>query len=119
LVFLAGGAAGTIAKSISADDMQVSDAIYGSCRRYVCRERLEAMLDYEQRLNLFKNVLQLYGYLFDRRCIVQLTEINHAYLSIHSHEVLGKIGRDSSEWEAMVPAEVAAAIKQRKLFGYG
>ena len=50
--FLAGGAAGTIAKSISAYDMQVSDAIYGSCRRYVCRERLEAMLDYEQRLNL-------------------------------------------------------------------
>jgi hypothetical protein len=41
--FLAGGAAGTIAKSISAYDMQVSDAIYGSCPRYVCRERLEAM----------------------------------------------------------------------------
>jgi hypothetical protein len=50
---------------------------------------------------------------------VQLTEINHAYLNIRSHEVLGKIGRDSSEWEAMVPAEVAAAIKQRMLFGYG
>ncbi len=50
--FLAGGAAGTIAKSISAYDMQVSDAIYGNCARYVCRERLEAMLEYEQRLNL-------------------------------------------------------------------
>ena len=50
--FQAGGAAGTIAKSISAYDMQVSDAIYGSCSRYVCRERLEAMLDYEQRLNI-------------------------------------------------------------------
>ena len=50
--FRAGGAAGTIAKSISAYDMQVSDAIYGSCARYVCRERLEAMLEYEQRLNL-------------------------------------------------------------------
>jgi hypothetical protein len=62
---------------------------------------------------------QLYGYLLDRRCIVQLTEINHAYLRIHSHEVLGKIGRDSREWEAMVPPEVAAAIKQRRLFGYG
>jgi len=61
---------------------------------------------------------QLYGYLIERRCIVQLTKINHAYLNIHSHEVLGKIGRDSSEWEAMVPSEVAAAIKQRKLFGY-
>ncbi|NNC76352.1 MAG: TonB-dependent receptor [Woeseiaceae bacterium] len=49
--FQAGGAAGTISKSISAYDMQVSDAIYGKCQRYVCRERLEAMLDYEQKLN--------------------------------------------------------------------
>jgi hypothetical protein len=61
---------------------------------------------------------QLYGYLIDRRCIVQLTDINHAYLAIHSHEVLGKIGRDSTEWEAMVPPNVAAAIKERGLFGY-
>lgn len=50
--FRAGGAAGTIAKSISAYDMKVSDAIYGPCARYVCRERLQAMLDYEQGLNL-------------------------------------------------------------------
>ena len=50
--FRAGGAAGTVAKSISAYDMKVSDAIYGSCARYVCRERLQSMLDYEQRLNL-------------------------------------------------------------------
>ena len=49
--FQAGGAAGTIAKSISAYDMKISDAIYGSCKRYVCRERLEAMLAHEQRLN--------------------------------------------------------------------
>lgn len=49
--FQAGAAAGTISKSISAYDMQVSDAIYGKCQRYVCRERLEAMLDYEQALN--------------------------------------------------------------------
>lgn len=50
--FLAGGAAGTISKSISAYDMKVSDAIYGRCSRYVCRERLESMLEYEQDLNL-------------------------------------------------------------------
>jgi hypothetical protein len=49
--FQSGGAAGTIAKSISAYDMQVSDAIYGKCKRYVCRERLESMLEYEQNLN--------------------------------------------------------------------
>ncbi len=50
--FRVGGGAGTIAKSISAYDMKVSDAIYGSASRYVCRERLQAMLDYEHRLNL-------------------------------------------------------------------
>jgi hypothetical protein len=49
--FRAGAAAGTIAKSISAYDMTVSDAIYGACDRYVCRERLESMLDYEYELN--------------------------------------------------------------------
>jgi len=50
--FRVGGAAGTIAKSISAYDMQVSDAIYGKTPRYVCRERLEDMLNYEQNLNI-------------------------------------------------------------------
>ena len=49
--FQAGGAAGTISKSISAYDMQVSDAIYGPCDRYVSRQRLEAMLEHEQKLN--------------------------------------------------------------------
>jgi len=62
---------------------------------------------------------QLYGYLIERECIVQLNDVNHAYLDIHSHDVLRKIGRDSNEWEAMVPPEVAAAIKTRGLFGYG
>src|SRR5689334_13652927 len=50
--FRVGGAAGTIAKSISAYDMTVSDAIYGKAERYVCRPRLEAMLNYEHKLNL-------------------------------------------------------------------
>lgn len=47
--FRAGGAAGTIAKSISAYDMTMSDAIYGKepSGRYVCQHRLETMLDHE------------------------------------------------------------------------
>lgn len=48
--FQVGGAAGTIAKSISAYDMTVSDAIYGTSPRYVSRERLQTMLDYEYGL---------------------------------------------------------------------
>lgn len=45
--FKAGGASGTIAKTISAYDMKFSDAIYGHCERYVCEDRLAKMLDHE------------------------------------------------------------------------
>src|SRR5438445_9753627 len=45
--FAAGGAAGTVAKSISAYDMAVTDSLYGTAKRYVSRERLEAMLALE------------------------------------------------------------------------
>lgn len=48
--FRVGGAAGTIAKSISAYDMTVSDAIYGPSDRYVGKNRLVSMLNYEHRL---------------------------------------------------------------------
>ena len=50
--FRVGGAAGTIAKSISAYDMTVSDAIYGETQRYVSRDRLQAMLNHEFQLNI-------------------------------------------------------------------
>jgi hypothetical protein len=50
--FRVGGAAGTIAKSISAYDMKVSDAIYGDTERYVSRQRLQAMLDLEYDLDI-------------------------------------------------------------------
>jgi hypothetical protein len=45
--FSVGGAAGTVAKTISAYDMSVSDSLYGPTKRYVSRERLEAMLELE------------------------------------------------------------------------
>src|SRR5580700_5889205 len=50
--FRVGGASGTIAKSISAYDMIISDAIYGHADRYVSRQRLETMLDHEYSLLL-------------------------------------------------------------------
>ncbi|MDP5169592.1 MAG: TonB-dependent receptor [Bacteroidia bacterium] len=48
--FKAGGASGTIAKSMSAYDMQFSDAIYGKTKRYVSQERLDTMLKHEYDL---------------------------------------------------------------------
>jgi len=50
--FRVGGAAATVAKTMSAYDMAVSDAVYGPCDRYVSRGRLQAMLDYEYNLLL-------------------------------------------------------------------
>jgi hypothetical protein len=46
-LFHVGGAAGTIAKTISAYDMVVSDTLYGATQRYVSRERLASMLERE------------------------------------------------------------------------
>ena len=45
--FQAGGAAGSVARTICAYDMAISDGIYGPAKRYVSRERLHAMLDRE------------------------------------------------------------------------
>lgn len=48
--FKAGGASGTVAKTMSAYDMSFSDAIYGHCERYVAEPRLKQMLEKEYRL---------------------------------------------------------------------
>ena len=50
--FKAGGASGTIAKTISAYDMAFSDAIYGeeASGKYVCEPRLMKMLNREYKL---------------------------------------------------------------------
>lgn len=56
--FQSGGASGTIARTISAYDMAVSDSIYGKTPdgRYVSEERLKKMLDFE-----FSNIVELLG----------------------------------------------------------
>jgi hypothetical protein len=47
-----GGASGTVAKTISAYDKEVSDSLYGMGTRYVSKPRLQAMLDREWELLL-------------------------------------------------------------------
>jgi hypothetical protein len=47
--FHVGGASGTVAKTVSAYDMAVSDALYGPADRYVSRPRLLSMLEHEYR----------------------------------------------------------------------
>ena len=48
--FRASATAGTVAKSISAYDMTISDALYGKSRRYVSQERVVDMVNYEYEL---------------------------------------------------------------------
>ena len=45
--FRVSATAGTVAKTISAYDMVMSDALYGKTERYVSQERLQSMLRYE------------------------------------------------------------------------
>ena len=45
--FHVGKASSTVARTISAYDMAISDSLYGNTKHYVSRERLEAMLDRE------------------------------------------------------------------------
>lgn len=51
-----GAASGTVAKTVSAYDKEVSDDLYGSGTRYVSRPRLETMLDRE-----WKSLVQQVG----------------------------------------------------------
>jgi hypothetical protein len=62
--FNAGGAAGTVAKTISAYDTAISDGIYGTAKRYVSRERLDAMLENEFA-HVSRQLAQNHG---DRKC---------------------------------------------------
>src|SRR3954454_13759062 len=50
--FRVGGAAGTVAKSMSAYDMAVSDAVYGKADRHVSAGPLQVMLNQEFSLNV-------------------------------------------------------------------
>lgn len=54
--FRSGGASGTVARTISAYDMQFSNSVYGKCPsgRYVSEQRLHQMLDIE-----FKSIKEL------------------------------------------------------------
>ncbi|MEO0337160.1 MAG: hypothetical protein AAF202_12245, partial [Pseudomonadota bacterium] len=48
--FQAGLASNTVAKTMSAYDMTISDEIYGKSERYVCEDRIQKMLDHEFHL---------------------------------------------------------------------
>jgi len=86
--FRAGGAAGTIAKTISAYDMKFSDAIYGKSPRYVSRDRISAMLDHEFGLLLER----LDKYRSDTRCFFSFANTVAARSFTHKTDGHGWLG---------------------------
>ena len=64
-------------------------------------------------------VLQpLFDYLAGRGSFVNLDNYHHEYLPIYSRDVLRRIASGDTEWEAMVPPEVAELIIRRSFFGH-
>jgi hypothetical protein len=64
-------------------------------------------------------VLQpLFGYLAGRGSFVNLDNYQPDYLPIFSRDVLRRIASGDTEWEGMVPPEVAELIIRRSFFGH-
>src|SRR4051812_22231877 len=71
-----------------------------------------------ENLRVAPNLRHLYAYLLENLYIHGLRGYEDACLPIFSRDVLAKIRANDPSWEAMVPKQVAALIKERKLFGY-
>ena len=63
------------------------------------------------------NLRHLYAYLAENLYIQSLRDINESCLPIFSRDVLARIRKGDPGWESLVPPQVAALIRERKLFG--
>ena len=71
-----------------------------------------------QKLKVSPNLQRLYEHLAENGYVESIDFYNKDYLPIFSREVLARIGSGDPSWEAMVPHDVAAIIKERRFFGY-
>jgi hypothetical protein len=60
----------------------------------------------------------LWAHLRENRLVEGLENVDSSCLPVFAREVLARIGRGDPSWEPMVPAQVAQAIRARRLFGY-
>lgn len=107
IFFQAGGASGTIAKSISAYDMAFSDAIYGKAPRYVSRERLELMLTHEYDLLLER----LAGVRGDRTTFFVFADTVSARNYTGTNEAHGWMGIRFQTAPGAVPSEIILHVR--------
>jgi hypothetical protein len=85
---------------------------------YPCRESATGSLITAGNLRVAPNLRHLYAYMVENLYIQGIRDFNEACLPILSRDVLAKIRQADPSWEQMVPPQVAALIKDRKLFGY-
>jgi len=71
-----------------------------------------------QNFQLPKRLIDLYEYLIVNNKLEDVKEAHYGYLNIMSDQVLDMIRSGEDGWEDKVPAGVASAIKEKKLFGY-
>ena len=71
-----------------------------------------------ERFNLPPHLIDLYRYLIANNKIEDILDYNKNNLNVQTDKVLQLIKQGTDGWEEYVPAEVAAMIKDRQLFGY-
>ncbi len=71
-----------------------------------------------ERFNLPPHLIDLFQYLIANDKIEDILDYNKSNLDIQTDRVLEMIKEGEDGWEEHVPAEVAAMIKERRLFGY-
>jgi hypothetical protein len=64
------------------------------------------------------HLIDLYRYLIANNKIEDIRHYNEKNLHVQTDRVLQMIKQGEEGWEEYVPAEVAAMIKERCLFGY-
>jgi hypothetical protein len=85
---------------------------------YPFRDPVTGSLITAGNLRVGSNLRHLYSYLLENLFIQGLRDVDESCLPIFTLEVLARIQKGDANWETMVPAKVAALIKERKLFGW-
>jgi hypothetical protein len=115
--FRVGAAAHTVAKTISAYDMAVSDAIYGPTEHYVSRGRLKSMLEYEYDL-LLERLDQKRGgksaFFVFANTVTTRKEAGHGWLGIRFQ---AEPGADPSEIYIHVRMLDRETVRQQEALG--
>ena len=69
-------------------------------------------------MEVHPELTRLLEFLKARNSIMPIEDITHAYLEIHSEDVLRRIASGDRDWVSMVPEAVATAIQEGGLFGF-